>query len=468
MKTDQRIENIYREVADRKQDFEPVERQLTDEEIHCQAERCCNCGIPFCFGTGCPLENVIPDINTAAAQGRWRDAWELLSSTSSFPEFTSRICPALCEGSCTSGIGGESVMVREIEKAVVETAFKNGWVQPPLPLNMSGRSVAVIGAGPAGLAAADRLARLGHTVTVFEKQAAPGGLLSYGIPDFKLEKSVVQRRVDLMCDQGIDFECGTEVGSDISGEYLARRFDAVVVAIGTPEARNLPIPGRELDGVHFALEFLQGQNRLIAGEVSELPIDAAGKRVVVIGGGDTGSDCVGTSLRHGAASVLQLELMPQPPEGRSDSTPWPQWPYMLRTSSSHKEGGARRWNVQTKQFLGKDGRVTGLETCAVEWELSPEGRPLRFKEVPGTAEVLEADLVFLAMGFTGVSAKGLAEELGLAVTPRGQLQPAPERGIFVCGDAAKGASLVVRAIQDGRRAAAAVDAYLKNTKVRQE
>ena len=441
-----RIQDIYRPVDQRRRDFDEVERALSFDELKGQAGRCMNCGIPFCHGAGCPLGNVIPEINAAVAAGNWEAAWNILSSTSFFPEFTSRVCPALCEGSCTDGIDGEPVMVRQLEKAVVEAAFRNGFVKPPKPQSRSGKSVAVIGGGPAGLAAATALNLTGHTVTVYEKNAAPGGLLRYGIPDFKLSKKMIDRRIALMEEAGIRFECGTEVGRDISGGYLARRHDATVLTIGTPQARDLAVPGREASGIHFALEFLQGQNRVLGRECAALPVNAAGKRVVVIGGGDTGSDCVGTSVRQGAASILQIEIMPKPPETRSPSTPWPQWPYLLRTSSSHREGGERRWNLATKRFCVEGGRVAGLEAVTVEWEFSPLGRPLTFRELPDSAEFIPADLVLLAMGFTGVAAEGVAAELGLAVDARGRVQPAPERGIFAAGDSASGASLVVRAI----------------------
>ena len=456
-----RIQDIYRPVDQRRRDFDEVERALSFDELKGQAGRCMNCGIPFCHGAGCPLGNVIPEINAAVAAGNWEAAWNILSSTSFFPEFTSRVCPALCEGSCTDGIDGEPVMVRQLEKAVVEAAFRNGFVKPPKPQSRSGKSVAVIGGGPAGLAAATALNLTGHTVTVYEKNAAPGGLLRYGIPDFKLSKKMIDRRIALMEEAGIRFECGTEVGRDISGGYLARRHDATVLTIGTPQARDLAVPGREASGIHFALEFLQGQNRVLGRECAALPVNAAGKRVVVIGGGDTGSDCVGTSVRQGAASILQIEIMPKPPETRSPSTPWPQWPYLLRTSSSHREGGERRWNLATKRFCVEGGRVAGLEAVTVEWEFSPLGRPLTFRELPDSAEFIPSDLVLLAMGFAGVAAEGVAAELGLAVDARGRVQPAPERGIFAAGDSASGASLVVRAIADGKRVAQAVDAYLK-------
>ncbi len=463
MNNSERIHTIYRPEPERVRDFAEVERNLSAEELAMQAERCRNCGIPFCHGTGCPLDNVIPEMNAAAAAGDWRTAWEILRRTGNFPEFTGRICPALCESACTSGIAAEAVMIRQLEKAVVEHAFAAGWVTPRRPEHDRSQQVAVVGAGPAGLAAADELRACGFPVTVFEKATAPGGLLRYGIPDFKLEKTVIDRRIELMRQAGIVFECGVEVGRDIAPAYLTRRFDAMVIALGTPEARDLPVPGRELAGIHPALEFLTGQNRLLAGEYGTLPVSAAGKRVVVIGGGDTGSDCVGTALRQGALSVMQLELLPCPPETRSESTPWPMWPYLLRSSSSHYEGGMRRWNTATARFHGKHNRVTHLEVDRVDWEFSPTGRPLQFQTRPNSREDIPADLVLLAMGFTGVGDHPVARELDLTVE-RGRILAAPERGIFVAGDAIRGASLVVHAIADGRRTAQDIIMYFKKNK----
>ena len=453
----QRLHNIYRPIDERKKDFKEVERKLTAAEIIEQASRCTSCGIPFCHGSGCPLENVIPEMNAAVLDGNYREAWNILSTTSNFPEFTARICPALCEGSCTSGIDGNPVMVRQLEKIIVEKAFEEGYIKPFVPEKLSGKNVAVVGSGPAGLAVADELMRMGHRVTVFEKDTALGGLLRYGIPDFKLEKWVIDRRINLMKESGIKFECNTRIGADVAVEYLYKRFDAVVIAIGTPEARDISVPGRELANIHFALEFLGGQNRANAGETSAPPIAVSGKKVVVIGGGDTGSDCVGTSLRQDAKSVLQLEIMPEPPQTRSCSTPWPEWPYQLRTSSSHLEGGKRRWNIQTKAFKGEDGKVKALETVQVEWEFTPEGRPLKFKEIPGTEETIPADMVFLALGFTGVSTP---DALGLNIGTRGTLKADNKNGIFVVGDSAKGASLVVRAIAHSREVAKEINEYL--------
>ena len=409
-----------------------------------------NCGQPFCHAYGCPLGNFVPDQNRAVAQGDWKRAYALLSLHSDFPEFTSRVCPALCEASCVHGLDEEAVMVRQSEKRIIETAFAEGWVEPRPPVAENGRSAAVIGAGPSGLSAAVTLRRRGWRVTVYEKRAGIGGLLRYGIPCFKLDKNLIERRRAILEAEGIRFVTGIEIGKDLDAGWLAKRHDAVVVAVGTPVARDLKIPGRELEGIHLALEYLEGQNRFLTGETKAPAVDANGKRVLVIGGGDTGSDCVGTALRQGAESVAQIEIMPRPPDGRDASTPWPLWPYMLRTSSSHAEGCERRWNLNSLRFLG-DGRVSGVEMETVEWEFSPEGRPAKFRTVPGTKQVMEADLVFLAMGFSGVSADmPLVAQLGLRQTPRTALIPDPARNIFCVGDCASGASLVVRALASGK------------------
>ncbi|MBQ3288077.1 MAG: glutamate synthase subunit beta [Kiritimatiellae bacterium] len=446
----QRIHDIYRPKDERKGDFKEVELVLSDSELKEQVSRCMNCGQPFCHAYGCPLGNLVPDQNRAVAQGDWRRAYDLLSANSDFPEFTSRICPALCEASCVHGLDEEAVMIRQSEKRIIETAFGNGWVVPQPPERENGKSAAIIGAGPAGLSAAVTLRRKGWRVTVYERRNDIGGLLRYGIPCFKLDKALIDRRRKILEAEGIRFVTGIEVGKDISAEWLAKQNDAVVVAIGTPAARDLKIPGRELAGVHLALELLEGQNRFLTGEIAAPPIDANGKNVLVIGGGDTGSDCVGTAIRHGAASVTQIEIMPKPPEERDASTPWPLWPYMLRTSSSHKEGCERRWNLNSLRFVG-EGHVAGVEVETVKWEISPEGRPLKFSSVPNTKEVIKADLVFLAMGFTGVPKDNpIVAQLGLAQTPRTALVSAPERGICCVGDCASGASLVVRALASGK------------------
>ena len=456
----QRIHDIYRPTNERVNDWREVERALTDEELKEQTSRCMNCGQPFCHAYGCPLGNLVPDQNRAVAQGDWKRAYALLSANSDFPEFTSRICPALCEASCVHGLDEEAVMVRQSEKRIIETAFANGWVVPRPPERENGRSVAVIGAGPAGLSAAVTLRRRGFAVTVYERRKNIGGLLRYGIPCFKLDKALIDRRRKVLEAEGIRFVTDCEVGKDVSADWLKREHDAVVVAIGTPAARDLKIPGRELGGIHLALELLEGQNRFLTGEIAEPPISAKGKKVLVIGGGDTGSDCVGTSIRQGAASVTQIEIMPKPPEERDASTPWPLWPYMLRTSSSHKEGCERRWNLNSLRFVENSANsaspretktVAGVEVETVEWEFTPEGRPAKFHSVPNTKELIEADLVFLAMGFTGVPAENpIVSQLKLAQTPRTALIADPARNIFCVGDCASGASLVVRALASGK------------------
>lgn len=457
----QRIHDIYRPTEERTRDWREVERMLSDEELKKQTARCMNCGQPFCHAYGCPLGNFVPDQNRAVTQGDWRRAYALLSMSSDFPEFTSRICPALCEASCVHGLDEEAVMVRQSEKRIIETAFENGWVVPQPPEKENGKSVAVIGAGPAGLSAAVTLRRKGWRVTVYERRANIGGLLRYGIPCFKLDKSLIDRRRALLEAEGIRFVTGIEVGKDLSADWLAKQNDAVIVAIGTPAARDLKISGRELAGVHLALELLEGQNRFLTGEIGAPPISAEGKDVLVIGGGDTGSDCVGTAIRHGAKSVTQIEIMPKPPDERDASTPWPLWPYMLRTSSSHKEGCERRWNLNSVRFIGgsdetasvqqQGGGVAGVEIETVEWEFSPEGRPVKFHAVPNTKEIIKADLVFLAMGFTGVPADHpIVAQLGLAQTPRTALISDAPRNIYCVGDCASGASLVVRALASGK------------------
>ena len=437
-------------MEERKNDWKEVEFALSDEELKEQTSRCMNCGQPFCHAYGCPLGNLVPDQNRAVAQGDFKRAYDLLSAHSDFPEFTSRICPALCEASCVHQLDEEAVMVRQSEKRIIETAFANGWVVPRPPQQENGKRVAVIGAGPSGLSAAVTLRRRGWTVTVYEREKNIGGLLRYGIPYFKLDKALIDRRRAILEAEGIRFVTGVNIGTDVTADYLAKSNDAVVVAIGTPAARDLEIPGRELRGIHLALEYLGGQNRALGGEIAANPINANGKHVLVIGGGDTGSDCVGTAIRQGAASVTQIEIMPKPPEERSASTPWPLWPYQLRTSSSHKEGCERRWNLNSLRFIGKDS-VEGVEVETVEWEFSPEGRPLKFAAKPGTKEILKADLVFLAMGFTGVPPDHpIVAQLKLAQTPRTALISDPARNICCVGDCASGASLVVRALASGK------------------
>ena len=449
--------SFYRPAEERLHDWKEVEALPDPEILHEQTLRCMNCGIPYCHGYGCPLENAIPDFNREVRYGDWRSAWEILAQTSPFPEFTSRVCPALCEGSCSAGAEYGSVTIRQIEKTIIETAFANGWVAPDTP-KRTGKRVAIVGSGPAGLAAAQALNRQGHEVTVFEKEKSPGGLLRYGIPEFKLEKRIVNRRVRLMEVSGIEFLCATRVGRDVSPDYLLRKYDALLIATGTPTPRDLDIPGRSLPGIHFALELLGGQNRLLGHETDLLPVSAKGKRVVIIGGGDTGSDCLGTALRQGAISVEQIEIMPKPPVERSPSTPWPEWPYMLRTSSSHIEGGSRRWSILSKQFLGnkEDGRerVAGIEVYPVEWSFDERGKPLRFVPKSDNPEIIPCDLVLLALGFLKQNPKSIAEELGTTL----------QEGMFFCGDAASGPSLVVRAAADGLRAAERIGEFLRDRK----
>ncbi|MDO5581599.1 MAG: glutamate synthase subunit beta [Planctomycetia bacterium] len=434
----------YRPVRKRVRDFEEVEMFLDEKQLNEQARRCMKCGIPFCHGTGCPLGNLIPDFNAAAAAGDWEFAWELLQTTSSFPEFTSRVCPALCEGSCTSGINFESVTIRLIEKSIIEKAFQNGWVQMNPPQKRNGRKIAIIGSGPAGLSAAVEMNKAGFEITVFEKNAVPGGLLRYGIPDFKLAKTVIDRRLALLRNAGIHFQCGTSIGSDISPQYLLKKYDAVIFATGSPIPRNLEIPGRELEGIHFALDFLQGQNRANAGELKTVPISAKNKKVVVIGGGDTGSDCLGTSWRQKAQSVLQIEIMPQAPEKRSPATPWPQFPLVYKTSSSHKEGGERRFNTNTVRFIGESGKLTGVEICPVEWTCGTFGRPIKFESVKDQKEIIPCDLALLALGFLKQSREQLLNAWNMEDSEK----------IYIAGDAASGPSLVVKAIANGRDIAA--------------
>ncbi len=433
-----RQEAGYRPIHDRIRDFSEVEQTLNTSERKLQASRCMDCGVPFCHWA-CPLGNRPPEFQDAIYKGKWKEAYEILSETNDFPEFTGRICPALCEKSCVLKLSMDApVTIREDEAAVIEAAFREGYVQPR-QYKRNGKSVAVIGSGPAGLAAANQLNQKGYAVTVFEKLEYVGGLLRFGIPNFKLSKSVIDRRIAVMEAEGITFQ----VNTDIDVTHLPEGFDAYCVCTGTPQARDLNIPGRELKGIHFAMEMLAQQNRVLAGQQipKEERITAKGKNVLVIGGGDTGSDCIGTSNRQGALSVTQIEIMPKPPVGYNPKTPWPQWPIVLKTSSSHEEGCVRRWSLTSNRFLEKDGKVCGVEVEEVEWIPGAEGeRPVM--KPTGKKEVLKAELVLLAMGF---------------LRP---VQPEFPENVFVAGDAATGASLVVKCIAGGRKAAADIDAYL--------
>ena len=457
----------YRPVAERLQDFHPVELRLSDDELAEQAARCMDCGTPFCHGCGCPLQNVIPEFNDHVYHHRWREALDILLATNNFPEFTGRICPALCEGSCVLGINKEPVTIRQIELAIIEKAFELGYMGPRPPAQRRDGRVAVIGSGPAGLAAADTLNHAGYRVVVYDGAAKPGGILRYGIPEFKLEKAVVDRRIQLMEAEGVVFENQVRVGEDLSYRYLENRFDAICMSGGAREPRDLKVPGRELQGIHWAMDFLVQQNKRLGGE----PIDpaeeilAGGKNVVIIGGGDTGSDCLGTALRQGARNVVQMEILPEPPPTRAASTPWPMWPHQLRISSSHKEGGMRRWSVATQALLGEGGRVKTLRAIEVEWSTPPQGGRPVMKEKPGTEFVLDADLVLLAMGFSGPGRNRMVEDLKIRTEPSGAIWRDSRNmtsvpGIFVAGDMTMGASLVVRAMADGRRAAAGIADYL--------
>lgn len=439
----------------------------SDEKLNEQSARCMNCGIPFCH-SGCPLGNVIPEFNDAVYKKDWEDAYQILSSTNNFPEFTGRICPAPCEASCVLGINKPAIAIEEIEKHIIEIAFEKGYVKAYEPLIKTEKKVAIVGSGPAGLAAAAQLNKVGHEVTVFERDDEPGGLLRYGIPDFKLDKSVVHRRVKIMKESGIKFICNTEVGKDIDAKDLVRDFDAVLLAGGSTIPRDLPIKGRELKGVYFAMQFLKQQNMRVSNiSVSDEEISAAGKDVVVIGGGDTGSDCVGTSNRQGSKSITQFELMFQPPKERTENMPWPQYPMLLKTTSSHEEGCQRFWGINTKEFIGDaDGNLTALKIVDVNWEVDFLGRPVKFTEVESTERIIPAQRVFLAMGFINPQYVGMIEQLGVGLDNRknvdaveGKFKTNAEK-VFAAGDMRRGQSLVVWAISEGREAARKIDEFL--------
>jgi glutamate synthase (NADPH/NADH) small chain len=460
-----------RVVAERLGDYREIERHLPVVQLREQAARCMGCGVPFCHA-GCPLGNAIPDWNDHAYRGRWQDAITALHATNNFPEITGRVCPAPCEAACVLDLAGSPVTIKQIEHQIADRAWDEGWVQARPAPRRSGRRVAIVGSGPAGLAAAQQFARVGHDVVVYERDARVGGLLRYGIPDFKLDKSVLDRRVTQLAGEGVVFRTGVHVGVDLPLERLVAEHDAVLLASGATRARELPIPGRDLEGVHLAMDFLAGQNRVVSGELSRPPIDARGKRVVILGGGDTGSDCIGTSLRQGAASVLQIELMERPPDARSSETPWPHWPLVLRTSTSHEEGGERAWSVLTRAFEGSAGRLERLRAARVEWAPDETGVP-RLREVPGGELSIDADLCLLALGFSGPE-PGLLASVGLeAPTSACGDESAPtfatgHEKVFVCGDARRGQSLVVWAIWEGREAARAVDAALSRDRTHTE
>ena len=455
-----------RSVDDRTRDFKELYLPFPEEKISEQTARCMDCGVPTCHA-GCPLGNLIPDWNDLVYHGRWREAFDQLAMTNNFPEFTGRLCPAPCEEACVLAINEPAVTIEQIEKEIIERAFAEGWVQPRPPATRTGKTVAVIGSGPSGLACADQLNRAGHRVTVFERDDRIGGLLRYGIPDFKMEKWVLDRRLDIMAAEGVEFRTGVAMGRDSMPEDHGA-FDAVVICTGATIPRDLPIPGRELEGIHFAMDFLSRQNRILAGDdftgLTPDTISAADKHVVVIGGGDTGSDCIGTSHRHGAASVTNFELLNKPTAGRPEQHPWPFWPMRLRTSTSHEEGGERQWQIMATKFEGEQGRVVRVHTTAVEFVPAEGGRP-EMKTIAGTERAWPADLVLLAMGFTGPEANNIVERYGLDLDARGNIVTDRDYmtgrdGLFAAGDANRGQSLVVWAISEGREAARCVDRYL--------
>lgn len=464
-------------VEERLKNYKEFVQRYSDEKLNQQSARCMNCGVPFCHN-GCPLGNIIPEFNDAVYRKNWKEAYDILSSTNNFPEFTGRICPAPCESACVLGINQPAIAIEEIEKHIIEIAFEKGFVKAKKPNLRSGKKVAVIGSGPSGLAAAAQLNQAGHLVTVYERDDKPGGLLRYGIPDFKLEKWVIDRRIAVMEEEGVVFRCNANVGVNVSINDLLREYNAIVLAGGSTTPRDLPIPGRELNGVHYAMEFLKQQNKRVAGidpflnagiesNIAQQALSATGKPVVVIGGGDTGSDCVGTSNRHGATSVTQFELMPQPPASRASNMPWPTYPMTLKTSSSHEEGCERKWAITTKAFLGdENGNLRALRIADLEWKFAEDGRPASFVEVEGSEREIPCQLALLAMGFVHPQHQGMLQELDVELDGRGNVK-AEERDyktniskIFSCGDMRRGQSLVVWAISEGRECARSVDQYL--------
>jgi glutamate synthase (NADPH/NADH) small chain len=463
----ERRDRPYVPVAERVKVYKEFIRPLPEADMSAQGARCMDCGIPFCQ-TGCPVNNIIPDWNDLVYRGHWRDALEVLHSTNNFPEFTGRVCPAPCEASCTLNINDDPVTIKSIEQAIIDKGYAEGWVAPQPPSRKTGKKVAVVGSGPAGMACAQQLARAGHDVTLFEKSDRIGGLLRYGIPDFKMEKHLIDRRIEQMRAEGVTFRTGVHVGVSMMAAELLSQFDAVALTGGSEKPRDLPVPGRELSGVHYAMEFLPQQNKVVAGDPVQQQILATGKHVVVIGGGDTGSDCIGTSIRQGASSVTNFELMPMPPEHENKALTWPYWPLKLRTSSSHEEGAERDFAVATKAFHGKGGQVESLTACHVEWVKDAKGG-MAMREVPGTEFTIPAQLVLLAMGYVHPVHDGLVDQLGVAKDPRGNVKATTDGPgcyatsipkVFAAGDMRRGQSLVVWAIREGRQCAREVDAFL--------
>jgi glutamate synthase (NADPH) small chain len=459
----------YEKAEARKRHWREFVKPLPAPELNKQAGRCMDCGIPFCH-QGCPVNNLIPDWNNLVYREQWKAASTALHSTNNFPEFTGRICPAPCEASCTLNIDDNPVTIKTVECAIVDRAWEEGWLKPLAPASLTGKTVAVVGSGPAGMACAQQLARVGHRVTLFEKSDRIGGLLRYGIPDFKMEKHLIDRRMEQMAAEGVEFRAKVNVGVDLSIDELLARYDAIAMTGGAEWARDLDLPGRELDGIHFAMDFLPQQNKRNAGEPEETAapngtITAAGKHVVVIGGGDTGSDCIGTSTRQGAASITQLEILPKPPEHENKGLVWPDWPVILRTSSSQDEGCERDWAVVTKRAVESNGKVQALECVRVEWVKDANGR-MQMRELPGSEFTLKADLVLLAMGFLGPHKPGMLEQAKVALDPRGNVKAntldyrSSVDKIFAAGDMRRGQSLVVWAIREGRQCARAIDEFL--------
>ncbi|GAB5525606.1 MAG: glutamate synthase subunit beta [Roseivirga sp.] len=464
----ERIKKSYQAVEERVGHYNEFTDSWKKEEYTNQASRCMDCGIPFCH-QGCPLGNKIPDFNDAVYRDDWKEAFHVLKSTNNFPEFTGRICPAPCEASCVLGLNNEAVNIEHIEREIIEVAFEQGWERPTVAQKKTSKRVAVVGSGPAGLAAADELFKMGHDVVVYERDQQAGGLLRYGIPDFKLSKQVVARRIALMEQAGVVFETGVEIGKDITADRLEELYDAVVLCTGSTVPRDLPIEGRALKGVHYAMEFLTHQNKVISKELSMLSdeLNVKGKNVVVIGGGDTGADCVGTSNRQGAVNITQIELLDKPPTARAQENPWPEWPMTLNTSTSHEEGAERQWSLLTKRFIGNEqGELTGLETVEIEWT---NKAAFQFKEIAGTAQVIPCDKAFLAIGFVHTQKKGVVEQFGLALDSRGNIKcerfQSSKPNVFAAGDNRRGQSLVVWAIAEGRKAAKAVDNFLVEVEV---
>jgi glutamate synthase (NADPH/NADH) small chain len=467
-----------RDPKERVNDYKELYIPFQEKQVEAQAARCMDCGVPFCHN-GCPLGNIIPEFNDAVYKEHWEEAYQILSSTNNFPEFTGRICPAPCEASCVLGINKPPVAIEEIEKNIIEVAFAKGYVKACPPKTRTGKKVAVIGGGPAGMAAAAQLNKAGHTVTLFERADEIGGLLRYGIPDFKLEKTVIDRRVKLMEEEGVIFKTNSNIGGNIKVKEVLDNFDAIVLTGGSTVGRDLSIPGRHFKGVHFAMEFLSQQNKRVAGKTVEIDhtgspyangdIFATDKNVVVIGGGDTGADCVGTSNRHKAKSITQFELMPKPPEGKNPSTPWPNWPMILRTSTSHEEGATRQWSVVTKEFIGDaNGNLTGLKIAEMGWTKAEDGKLPKYQELEGTEKVIPCELTLLAMGFLHPQHAGMLNDLGIEYDERGNVKANAEYQtnnpkVFAAGDMRRGQSLVVWAISEGREAARNVDLYLMGT-----